>query len=101
MYRISPGCTARRIPLRIALAPLLSAISPSVSAIAAPAVIIQRSAVVSCVWGGSSGNTIRTFVLMLYGASKSRELIVFFASLSFHRFWISSLDQKEVLFVGT
>src|SRR5207247_10718096 len=68
---------------------------------AVPAVTTQRSAVPSsCVSGGSSGSTIRTFALELNGALNNREFATFFASLFFHRFWMSSLVQKAVLLVG-
>src|SRR5882672_9426235 len=75
-------------------------ISPSVLAVAVPSVTIQRSAVVSCVTGGSPGNTIRTFALMFVGPLESRELMRLLASLSFQRAWRSALVQKAVLPTG-
>src|SRR2546428_8789241 len=94
---MSPACTGRRVPLRM----VLPSIWPSVSAVAVPAVMIHRSAVPSSwISGGSSGRTMRTLALALYGALNNREFATFFASLFFHRFWMSSLVQNEVLLAG-
>src|SRR5436309_3160224 len=88
---MSPACTGRRVPLRM----VLPSIWPSVSAVAVPAVMIHRSAVPSSwISGGSSGRTMRTLALALYGALNNREFATFFASLFFHRFWTSSLVQN-------
>ena len=74
---------------------------PSVRATAVPAVTIQRSAVVSCVSGGSSPATTRTFAEMFVGPSKMRELLRLSVSFSFHRASMSAAGQNIVLSVDS
>src|SRR5262245_53598814 len=73
---------------------------PSVLAIALPAVTIQRSAVVSCVRGGSPARTMRAFALMFVGPLNSREFERWSASFSFHRASVSAAAQNIVLPIG-
>jgi len=81
------------------LEPFTLTISPSVLAIASPAVTSHRSAVSSCVSGGSPGRTMRTFALMFAGPLKIRELIRSRRSFSFHRASMSAAGQNIVLSV--